>query len=625
MKSSPLILKKNLTKLGKSQKKLAYQISYQDALDLQFCYTEQGELNLKRDYQGQEYFYHSPVHASKEAQEWFEALDLQGKTTLFVYGIGLGYYYEAAKQWLKSKRIHRLVFLEQDLSVLHRLMETERGTELLKHPQIELVYFDDLVTNKETFNEISWTYISSPFVVASLKLYEQENSTGFLELCHHLAHEVVQKRALVDEYLQYGIVFFRNFYPNLLELPQAYLGNALFGQFKNTPAIICGAGPSLSHQFEQLQALSQQAVLFAGGSALNALIPQKIIPHFGVAIDPNQAQCKRIAITEGKNIPFFYRNRLFHEALKLLSGPRLYLTGTGGYEIATWFENQLGIVGDCLDEGHNVVNFCIEIAQALGCNPIILVGVDLALTNQQHYANGIIENLQLTEEDFKTDTDLDSQPLLKQDIYDQPTFTYWKWITEAEWIAEFAENHPDTTLINATEGGIGFRGIPNLSLAEVADKYLKVETDFSARIHQEITKHALSEITAQKIKELMLTLKDSLERCIAHFSQLMHEMDVFLQQLKKEMDIPDALETPTTILVEAEIEAEVGYTYVLEVFNVIYMRVHHREIQKLQGVINKQSSKTKKRKKIQLHLQRLEFLTRVAQVNMELILRALNK
>ena len=38
-----------------------------------------------------------PISALNEAQEWFQSLDLHLATVIFVYGIGLGYYYEAAK------------------------------------------------------------------------------------------------------------------------------------------------------------------------------------------------------------------------------------------------------------------------------------------------------------------------------------------------------------------------------------------------------------------------------------------------------------------------------------------------------------------------------------------------
>ncbi|WP_068467184.1 motility associated factor glycosyltransferase family protein [Candidatus Protochlamydia phocaeensis] len=617
-------LTKNLAFLQKIDSKLAFQLQTTDPSDVQFCRTEAGELNLKREYEGQTYFYHSPLSAKQEARDWFESLNLQQAEILYIYGIGLGYYYAAAKEWLKEQKNRMLIFLEEDIAVLHRLFETETGSHLLKDPQVQLVYFQDMSAEKALFNELSWTYFASPFEVACLKLYQDVNPSGFLQLHHQLSYDLIEKRAFVDEYFQYGVPFFRNFYPNLFSLPKAYLGNGLFNQFSQVPAIICGAGPSLNKNIELLKTLTDRALLFAGSSALNALIPKEIIPHFGVAIDPNRAQVPRVAVAAPYHVPFFYRNRLFQEALQAISGPRLYLTGTGGYDISTWFEEQLGIEEESLDEGHNVVNFCIEIAHALGCDPIILVGVDLAFTDQQHYADGIIANLQLTEEDFKTREDFDSQPLLKEDIHGKPIYTLWKWITESEWIAEFAKNHPEVSIINATEGGLGFKGIPNLKLQEAANMFLRSTEDFKTRIHKEIEKHSLSFIQSTQLIHLLRQLQNSLDRCIELFNKLIQEGGQLADRIQKGLPVPESLQTPAISLLEADVEEQIGYQYLIDTFNQIYIRAHHRTIQNLRSPKRRLPPKKRLLETLALQKERLNFLRDVARVNRELIQRALD-
>ena len=607
MKEQKKYLKKNLKLLQNINPPLAYQLTMIDPEDLEFYCTPRNELNLRRFENGRQYDYHSPSSPVKEAQEWFESLDLHRATVIFLYGTGLGYYYEAAKPWLKQHPRHALVFLEEDPGVLHRLFETELGSLILKDPQVELVYFQDRETSKPLFNELSWTYFDSSFIVSSLKLYQEVNPEGFLQLHHQLSHDIVQKKAFVDEYLQYGIPFFRNFYPNLLEFPTVFLGNNLFNRFSQIPAIICGAGPSLNKNIDLLPALKERALLFAGGSALNALIPKGIIPHFGVAIDPNKAQYSRVAVTQPYSVPFFYRNRLFHEALKAIKGPRLYLTGSGGYEIARWFEEQLHIEGEDLDEGHNVVNFCLEIAQALGCNPIIFVGVDLAFTNQQHYADGIITNLNLTEEDFKTEGDFESTPLLKKDIDGQPVMTLWKWITEADWISKFAHKYSETMILNATEGGLGFEDIPNLTLEAAAAKYLTSPKEKIKHINSEIQGHSLAHLSQERIVELLKGLQDSLATCIALFSRLLEESDLLAKQVKQGFDFPLDLQTATISLLESDIETESSYKYLLDVFNQVYIRMRLREIQQLQSPKRKQSEKRRALKKLELQKQRITF------------------
>lgn len=614
---------KNLKYLHKIHPALAYQITYTDPVDLRFCKTHAGELNLVRSYENRIYHYHSTINARHEAQEWFQSLDLHQATVIFVYGIGLGYYYEAAKMWLKKNPHRRLVFLEQDPGVLHRLCATELGHDLLKNPQVQLFLFQDFLSDKALINELSWSYFESSSTISCLKLYEEANHEGFIQLRHQLLYEFELKRDFVHEYLNFGIHFFRNFYPNLLELPHAHSGNALFNHFSQVPAIICGAGPSLNKHLESLSSLKNRALLLAGGSALNAMIPKGIIPHFGAAIDPNIEQYRRVAIAQPFRIPFFYRNRLFHEALTAITGPRLYLTGAGGYETARFFEDRLKIEGEDLEEGHNVVNFSIQIAHALGCNPIILVGVDLAFTNQRFYADGISDNLNLDENELLKPAALGEDHVLKEDIYGKPIYTFWKWVAEAKWISDFAEHHPETTFINSTEGGLGFKGIPNVPLQEAIGKYLTEPKQAIESIDKTILEHSFKKISKNKIIKLLREFKESLKNCILLISKLESETDRLIEAVRKKKTCPAELSPPAMIILEGELEEQVAYQYLLEMFNQVFIRIHHREIQELQSPKRKIAKKNRAEKQLLLRKQRLNFLRDVAQVNRDLIFHTL--
>lgn len=617
--------RKNIGFLKKLDSKLAYQLQMVDPAQLEFCYSENEQLNLKRVYQNKTYYYHSEIDPLKEAQNWFSELQLTNETVIFVYGIGLGYYFEAARKWLKDNPKHSLVFLETDLGVLYRLFETKLGSELLRHPQVRIMHFREMHENKELFSELSWIYILCPFKISYLKLYYEVDSEECQELSHRLSYDIEQRNVLVDEYLSYGISFFINFYANLLEIPLAYSGDKLFNQFKDKPAIICGAGPSLNKNIETLKKLHSKALIFGGSSSLPALVSSGVIPHFGAAIDPNQAQLSRVMSVQKHSIPFFYRNRLFHEALKAITGPKLYITGTGGYEVARWFDYELKIAEELadeseeLDEGNNVINFCIAIAASLGCNPIILTGVDLAFTNNEYYAGGVAKTLNLTEEDLKNIAAHDPERIIKKDIYGKPIETLWKWIAESEWITKFAKEHPELTLINATEGGIGCEDIPNMTLKEVQEKYLKKEWNISKDIEEKIKPLSLATIKKDKIIQLMKQLQKSLKKCIEYFSQLSQEMDFLLKDLKTKKTIPETLETQKSLLLELDIQEEVAQEFILDIFNVVYTRLRHRDIHAILFPKRKMSLQIQQKKKIQLQKDRLKFLIEVAKVNIEII------
>src|SRR5580658_1253360 len=95
-----------------------------DVAQYRFSRSRSGLMNLSAPIEGQEVFLHSPDDPLKEAEEWFRQQILKDVDTLYVYGIGLGYYYEAAKAWLHGSKKRSLVFLEDRPQVIHRFLET---------------------------------------------------------------------------------------------------------------------------------------------------------------------------------------------------------------------------------------------------------------------------------------------------------------------------------------------------------------------------------------------------------------------------------------------------------------------------------------------------------------------
>jgi len=555
-----------------------------------------------------------PAENPKEAKNWFAHLDLQKVHVLYVYGVGLGYYYEAAKEWLAKDKNRRLVFLEDDLDVLHALLHTQRATEMLQDPQVQLLYFKDLEDTEAVFEVLYWNFAMTRIVVSALRYYEQHKADLYAKLRHKIAYDSAVKNALVDEYLRYGGAFFINFYKNMLSLPGSYQGNKTFGSFRKVPAIICGAGPSLAKNLPKLAKVLDKALVFAGGSALNALNAAGIQPHLGAGIDPNPAQYTRLSSNQAYEVPFYYRNRMYHDAFEEIHGPRLYIPGCGGYDISEYFDERLKLEQEFLDEGHNVINFCLQIAHQLGCNPIVFLGMDLAFTGMKAYAPGVEEDVQFDPNKFTDLDDFDAKPLLLKDIYGEPLYTLWKWVAEADWIGEFAKEHPDTTLINATEGGLGFPDVPNISLDEVVDQHLVRSYPIPDRLQGEIQSSAMPHVTLPKVVKLMLDLRASLQRCVEDF-------DILLEENASMRGKKGILQSGRAALVETELAEEPAYQYVLEIFNQVQVRLYNRNLQELKNATEKKRLGLK----WDLNDKRFTFLRDVARVNVGLIDLALEQ
>lgn len=604
----------NLEIWAQTEPKIARLLPYHDSVGLEFGKAENGQMNLvQKKTEGTAYI-HSQKNPRKEAQEWFESLNLNKTRVLYIYGIGLGYYYEAARAWLKEDLNRHLVFLEDDLSVIHRFLETELAGDILRDEQVTLHFFQDLKEKMPVLDALYWDFALSRIYVSALGFYKDRPK--FVDLHHKIIYDATVKDALVEEYLLYGAGFFKNFYPNMLELPNSYYGNNFFGKFNQIPAIICGAGPSLKNSLETLKTLSDRALIFAGGSALNALDAAGITPHLGAGIDPNSEQYERLSRHQGYEVPFFYRNRLFYGAFRQIHGPRLYITGSGGYDISEWFEERFGLSTEFFDEGHNVVNFSAQIAQAMGCNPIIFVGMDLAYTDMRLYADGVLKDSTVTSEEIVETENFDHAAFLKKDIFGNPIYTMWKWVAESDWISAFAKEHPEVSFFNATEGGLGFEGVQNTPLSEIVKISLTQRYNLRDRVFGEIQNSRMPQVTALSVRTAMEELQQSLRNCIQNIEILIEDASAMIAKIEKEKNLPSIAQSGRAALAETDLADEPAYKYILEIFNEVYSRMLNHEVR----LAKKQRNEVeKKRDLLQLSLKKLIFIKDVAIANLELI------
>lgn len=457
-------------------------------------------------------YFHAQGNPKREADEWFSKLDLGGVSVLYVYGIGLGYYYDAAKKWLEENSGRSIVFLEDETEVLRTFLGTERCKRMLEDPQA--TFFYSKYNEIALFNEMAMLHAMKLYKISELKTYHKIKQREFDLLRSTLDYLSDITNKTLKEHFDYGLGFYRNYFLNILTLSSSKLGTALFDKFKGLPVVICGAGPSLADNGKQLADLTDRALIFAGGSGMNALNALGVVPHFGVGVDPNPDQFTRLVMNTAYETPYFYRCRMNNAALQAVHGERLYLTGSSGYSIAKWMENKLGIESIDFQEGHNVLTLSVVIAQLTGASTVICTGIDLAYSKGQSYSAGMSSHpIHPYSEHFKT-KHVEEDLIRQKDINGKEVMSLWKWISESLWYSGFAMAHPELKLLNATEGGIGFERIENLPLTEVAKRYLQKEYDIAGRVHGEIAMSQLpSACNDEHIREVILHLADSLEEC----------------------------------------------------------------------------------------------------------------
>ena len=436
-----------------------------------------------------------------------DSLEIPDKPLVLVYGAGRGSYLDEKREWV--------------------LIDHDPG-RLSGHPEranVTLVHLD--VEDEEATAAFCQSYIGRDFGIAIQQEYRDQFPEKVREFCLKVEQRLHSYGRIVHEYTHQMEDFYFSAYANIRRWKECYWGNALFGKFEGVPAIICGAGPSLDP--EEIAKYRDQALIIAGGSAINALGPVR--PHFLVGCDPFPAQMERFLENQAFELPIFFRHRWHIGARMVSHGPLLYLNGATGSGLVGHLEERLGIVGEDLDEGHNVINFAVNIAHKLGCSPIVLSGLDLAYTNDQSYAPGVVG---------KPAADGD-QPIEWTDKHGMPIMTHKKWLAEAEWLGQV-----DAELINATPGGLKIPNVPDRPLTTLGPS------------------RPLDEMVHAAVQEAKLPLKGDPEPILQEIKASLLRCQTKLDQLAGETSLGKRA------LLEVELEEEVAYDAVIAPFAAVH-------------------------------------------------------
>lgn len=530
--------------------------------------TELGELNLRAE--GEEPL-HSPQGAMEEAKAQFNALDLNEIHLICCFGIGAGYLYLAAREWLHADPTRYFLLLEDSPELLHRLLESEIGTALVNDLQAHICPLEGRPPWKHQLLPLAEYFNRLPLRLVLFPNYQKRRP----ELCQELglALEVVSQSQtmIATQQLALEETIYDNFYKNIAKLEGAIPGRDLYGKFAGVPAIICGAGPSLEKVVPGLRELADRALIIGSGSALTALTNQGFTPHMGSGLCPDPMEGHRFWHQQGYELPLLFRSRIDQSALSYIHGPKIYSNGCeGAQRVAEWIEERLGIEGEAIDSGPSIFTLSCEWARLLGCNPIIFVGLDLALApGGAGYAPGVLHGSEGLSFSF-------------EEIEVEGVTTYWKWIYESEILSQFIRLHPEVTYLNATGGGIGVQGAEKVDLMSCAERILTRRYDIEGRLHSELKGRPHQEIRQAEIDDLLNELRESFLRSARLIDQILKELRqveslVLSLSIQSTLDgmargqTDDLISQPEPwrmngrfSLLRAELEGELAYRLILE-------------------------------------------------------------
>lgn len=454
-------------------------------------------------------------------------LDLEKIDILYLYGIGTGRTYAVLKNWLKSRRERRLIIIEDDLAAIHILLSSEHAENLLTDAQVSVHFIAEPKQLQRHLEELASAYSCDKIEVAAIESYQKKKRRRFHQIRLKLLRLSAVYHAILTESL-YAHKMLVNVMQNIRRWPGCFLAGGLKGKFKNIPAVICGAGPSLQASLPHIKELEDRALIIAGGSTIAALSNQGIQPHLGIALDPNAEEFGRLKIASSYETPLIYGTRLQPDVFNAINGERGYLVSDTGGPAERYFEKQLGIdsepVGPELGpEALSVTTLAIALAVEMGCNPIILNGIDLAYAGTKRYADGVMPSSHIDLSEKRSDFKSPERLLKRKDIHGTFVHTLVKWVMESECIAAYAKSHPHVRFLNVSAGGLGFPGIPNLPIDQAAREF-QTTFDLRSLIHAEIQMLKVP-LSKEKIIFGMKEIGGSLQRLGSIAEEMIEELE----------------------------------------------------------------------------------------------------
>ncbi|MEC4674039.1 MAG: 6-hydroxymethylpterin diphosphokinase MptE-like protein, partial [Nitrospirota bacterium] len=244
--------------------------------------------------------------------------------------------------------------------------------------------------------------------------------------------------------------------------------NRLEGLFTGKPAILIAAGPSLRKNVHLLREAKGKAILISADTVLGYLLARGISPDFVVSVDPQEeTYSKYMDVDIPKDVSLVYHPSCNAQIVQHFPGLKFVCNSSmPTYE---WLKHCWPDKGSLDGHVQCQVHLGFNLARALGCDPIIIIGHDLCYTDDLMHVKG---GSYLKEED---ETNLVKKGVKTSNMFGEIVGTYPVFLGYKATIERSIEAFSGR-VINATEGGVNLEGAENLLLMDAISPWCEEKT-----------------------------------------------------------------------------------------------------------------------------------------------------
>ena len=493
--------------------------------------AKKGDKTLSYMKDGKTQYFHSKYDPIREAQAIAEEYtDLGGKAIVF-YGTGLGYHIEK----IISNNPNSYFYIFEPIPELMEVFLSEQNLSKaiyknLRGLSIGLDYLGNELDNLVEVYKEKIEIIELP----NHKKYFEEECKTFMNTFILITREKRHNLATTYYFQKKWTTNTMKNLKDVLATPNIMIEKK--GEFKDKPAIIVAAGPSLNEEIENLRYIKEHglAYIFSVGSAINTLVHHNIYPHATVSFDPSDPIEEGIDVLgivkekKIREIPLIFGSSIGFRVIEDYPGRKYHML-TSQDLVSAYYLLKEAETMDIASDAPSIAIVTLKLLEYMDFNPIILVGQNLAYLGNKNYSEGIQYAKDVSEEEQKN-------ALLIEDVHGNQIKTDSAFNLMRIQMELYIDSMDGRNIINTTKGGAKIKGTNFRDLGEVIDGNLKERVVCKDWLECKKTKYSKETIKNKMLQmdKSELELSDIIKeynKTLDNMTQLLNDNNI--QQLEK--------------------------------------------------------------------------------------------
>lgn len=409
-----------------------------------------------------------------EAARLADTVPIEDKFCFVVCGLGLGYHVAEICRRLRGDAF--VLCFEPSLRIISTALYCTDLAQFIRTRKLILIADADKTVLHDRLAPVSTLMMLGLHIVRhapSARIAAEEHARFIRLITDYATYQRMSLLTLVAN----SKITCRNIAMNIPTYVTTPPIDILRNRFAGCPGIVVSAGPSLRRNIDCLSEASGFGIIICVQTTFRMLLERGIVPDFVTSLDFHaMSQTFFEGLGDVRGVHLVAEPKATWHVLDNYPGPISLLDNR-------WMRLVLGdalAARDGLKAGATVAHLSLYLAAYMGCDPIILVGQDLAFTGHVFYTPGVEIhrtwrgeiNRFNTMEVKEWERIARNGDILRKvpgatggELYtDDLLFTYLEQFEKD--IAQIAAR-----VINATEGGADIRGATAMTLREALDRF----------------------------------------------------------------------------------------------------------------------------------------------------------